>query len=91
MVNQLKDPNQESVMESLMYPAPTVVRGLNGLTLNNTKPSDDRKQEDPLEHELMPFAPSLEIMHQFQLFGQSAEPIQGCGIGARWRRIAKCR
>ena len=78
-------------MESVMYPAPTAVRGLKGLILNNTKPSDGRKQEDPLEYELLPVAPSLEIMHQFQLFSQSAEPIQGCGTGARWRRIAKCR
>ena len=75
-------------MENVKFPAPTVLRGLNGLILNNTKPSDGRKR-DPLEHELMPFAPSLEIVNQFRLFSQSAEPIQGCGSRVTWRRIRK--
>ena len=75
-------------MESVMFPSPTVLRGLNGLILNGTKPSEGRKQ-DPLEHELIPFAPSLEIVNQFQLFSQSAEPIHGCRSGVKWRRIGK--
>ena len=61
MVNQLNNTNQESVMESVMIPAPTVLRGLNDLILDNTKPSDGRKQ-DRLDRPGTPNDFALEIL-----------------------------
>ena len=74
-------------MESVKFPAPTVLRGLNGLILNNTKPSDGRKQ-DPLEQELMP-------LRSFPRNSESIPTIQSvCGTDSGmwiWRDVAQNR
>ena len=77
-------------MESVMFPAPTVLRGLNGLILNNTKPSDGRTQ-DPLKHEPTPFAPSPRNSESIPTIQSVSRTDLGMRFGVTWRRIPKCR